>query len=466
MNILWLFGSGLLTLIAVLLTLWPLLRPRHRLAETAMAHDIARYKSQLEEVAHDLANGTLSPVEAETAHLEISRRLLKADKKNANKHYQENTATPSQSTVPWLVRLAIIALIPAISFGLYGVLGAPSYPDMPLASRTGGLPALLASENRLRQHVSAGQQRPLAPLQIDKPADLFTLGQGLMAQQRFGDAVLALRQAVALDPATIDFQTTLGEALISQASGRVTPAAVLVFETAQKLKKNDVKTQYYLATYDYQQGRVRRAVQKFQALLQTVNPSAPWHQILAKTLDEIARQQAVADNFAPEQNNPLPEAVASMAESLKYASPAARQQQIEQMVAGLAARLKQKPDDLAGWLRLIHAYGVLQDQQAAAQAYKDASNAFPQNIAVMIAYARNLRKWAGNQSTATTRNMMQQVLQRDANHFEANWFLGLWAFRHQQLDTAKQHFRIVLSQLDSQDPNSQEMRQQIQSMLK
>jgi cytochrome c-type biogenesis protein CcmH len=36
-----------------------------------------------------------------------------------------------------------------------------------------------------------------------------------------------------------------------------------------------------------------------------------------------------------------------------------RRAMIEGMVAGLAARLAEDPDDLDGWLRLIRAYGVM-----------------------------------------------------------------------------------------------------------
>ena len=176
-----------------------------------------------------------------------------------------------------------------------------------------------------------------------------------------------------------------------------------------------------------------------------------------KTFAEIARQHADDENFAFAKASPA--RIGPRWQNLKTVVRDA--QQIESMVAGLASRLKENPDDLNGWVRLIRSYGVLQDKKAATQAYQDASNAFPQNIALMITHARNLRKWAGNQSTATTRTMMQQVVQQDANHFEANWFLGLWAYGQQQFDIAKQHFAIVLSQLDSQDPDNQAMRQHI-----
>ena len=104
MSISWLVGSGVLTLIAVFLTLWPLYRQRHMQAQTAIAYDIARYKSQLDEITRDPANGMASEIEAETARVEISRRLLKADKT-----VQQNETTLCQGKVP-VVRLPLLPL--------------------------------------------------------------------------------------------------------------------------------------------------------------------------------------------------------------------------------------------------------------------------------------------------------------------------------------------------------------------
>ena len=49
-------------------------------------------------------------------------------------------------------------------------------------------------------------------------------------------------------------------------------------------------------------------------------------------------------------------------------SPADRQAMIESMVQGLADRLDQKGDDLAGWLKLVRAYTVLDRKDDALKA--------------------------------------------------------------------------------------------------
>lgn len=63
---------------------------------------------------------------------------------------------------------------------------------------------------------------------------------------------------------------------------------------------------------------------------------------------------------------------------------------IEEMVAGLAARLAAAPDDLAGWQRLGRSYMVLQRFPAAAEAYAKAAELAPDNVDVLLAWAEAL----------------------------------------------------------------------------
>ena len=82
------------------------------------ASDISVYRDQLDEVARDEARGVLSPEEAETVRVEVSRRLLEADKRDKA---QALAGRGGQ-------RLAIL-LVPAVLIlgagGLYWTIGAP-----------------------------------------------------------------------------------------------------------------------------------------------------------------------------------------------------------------------------------------------------------------------------------------------------------------------------------------------------
>ena len=49
---------------------------------------------------------------------------------------------------------------------------------------------------------------------------------------------------------------------------------------------------------------------------------------------------------------------------------------IRGMVEGLAARLKENPGDIEGWLRLVLSYEVLQEHEKAAAAIEEAREIF------------------------------------------------------------------------------------------
>ncbi|WP_102109838.1 c-type cytochrome biogenesis protein CcmI, partial [Oceaniglobus roseus] len=74
----WILATALGAITASLIVL-ALVR-RGRAAPSAAAAEIRIYRDQLDEVERDLARGTLEPEEAERVRLEISRRLLEADR--------------------------------------------------------------------------------------------------------------------------------------------------------------------------------------------------------------------------------------------------------------------------------------------------------------------------------------------------------------------------------------------------
>src|SRR5690242_194332 len=89
----------LMTAAAVFAVLWPL----SRRAPLAGGSDLAVYRDQLEEIERDRAAGLIAEREAETARIEVSRRLIAA----------ADAAAPSRTvSSPWRRRfVALVALI-------------------------------------------------------------------------------------------------------------------------------------------------------------------------------------------------------------------------------------------------------------------------------------------------------------------------------------------------------------------
>ena len=130
----WIICATLVAAIAFALAL-TLIRPRGQ-AQPAGAQDLQVYRAQLAEVDKDLARGVLSPEEAARSRVEISRRLLDADR--ALQAAGRAAEAPRRGTVAAAV--LVVAVLTG-AFALYDRLGAAGLPDAPLAGRLAGAEA-------------------------------------------------------------------------------------------------------------------------------------------------------------------------------------------------------------------------------------------------------------------------------------------------------------------------------------
>ena len=76
----WIF-TGALALVATGAMVVAMLRRREGAAEASASFDVQVYRDQLKELDRDMARGTIGKPEGERARVEISRRLLEADRK-------------------------------------------------------------------------------------------------------------------------------------------------------------------------------------------------------------------------------------------------------------------------------------------------------------------------------------------------------------------------------------------------
>lgn len=319
---------------------WGLLTPfrarrEHAAAVADESKDVALYRDQLAEVERDVERGVMGEAEAEAARIEVSRRLLAA----ADVIRKSDVAYPKNSSRR--IALAMVAFIPAISLGLYLALGSPEVPDEPFAPRVAGpanhlpLEALIYKvEQRLKE----------------KPNDLQgweVLGPAYMRQRNFAAAITAWTRAMELGGETAGRLAARGEAEFFVANGSITPEAQSDFEQAVKLDTHEPRAQYYLGLADIRDGHTDKAIARWKALIARAPADAPWRASIEADLANLSHP-------APPGGPTIADAQAASG-----MTPQARQQMIGTMVARLAGRLAQNPNDLPGWLRLIHSYGVL-----------------------------------------------------------------------------------------------------------
>jgi cytochrome c-type biogenesis protein CcmH len=168
------------------------------------------------------------------------------------------------------------------------------------------------------------------------------------AAKAYGRAVTVARLQHKEDA---DLDAAYGQALVA-ANGQVTDEATAAFEAALKLDAKNPPAQYYLGQAKAERGDKDGALAAWQALLAQVPDNTPLHQAL---VDRIAMLSS--------QNGGAPDPKA--------------------MVAGLAARLKDNPNDAGGWQRLIRAYSVLGQQADAQTALDTARKTFATDRDVM-----------------------------------------------------------------------------------
>lgn len=340
---------ALLTGLALVSVLWPLLRRRKARAGNEI--DIAFYKAQLTEIERDKEAGQVTEADAEAAKIAAARRLMNAAEAQPGKI----------GNSVWLPRfaagLAFIA-IPAIAFALYSRIGHPDQPDEPLLARIKSGPelnlmaAVAKVEEHLHDHPDDGRAYEiLAPIYL--------------RMGRAGDAINAYQKTISLLGDSAERRADYGEALAYVAGGRLIPEARNAFTAALLLDPHLPKAQFYLGAAAAQDGDKVKAREIWENLIAGSPAGAPW---VAPVREKIAELDAIPP--APVLQDGVPQG--DEARAIAQLPDADRNATIRSMVERLASRLAQNGQDIEGWLRLMRAYTVLQDAGKAKTALSDA----------------------------------------------------------------------------------------------
>jgi cytochrome c-type biogenesis protein CcmH len=129
-----------------------------------------------------------------------------------------------------------------------------------------------------------------------------------------------------------------------------------------------------------------------------------------------------------------------------------RQTMIRGMVASLAQRLEQSPDDAAGWLRLGRAYRVLGESKKAEEALTRAASLKPNDPDILLDQGRALLDAEGGHDPRRPLpprfvEIMRKVEAIQPKQPEALWFLGLAEAQQQHPDAAVGYWKRLLAML-------------------
>lgn len=454
----WIVAAGL-TAGVVLLLVPPLLRSR-AVPETAggRAHDLEVYRDQLAELDHDRARGLIGEGEAAAARAEIGRRMLAA----ADLTEPAPSAPPSRRGR----RLAVVLALglPLSALAVYLPLGRPDLPARPYADRnlqaerTAPGPEVLDALEKLKAHLAAN------------PGDLegwTVLAQVYGRMGRWTEGTDAMRRAVALAPDDAEISAAYAEMLINANGGTVPEDARRILDGVLTKTPKEPRARFYRALARQQAGDTRAALEEWRGLAADAPADAPWlpavRARIAAAAEELGLDAAALMPPTAAPQPPAPNAPAGSANG--------REQMIRGMVDGLAARLRQAPDDVDGWLRLARSYIVLGEREKAAAAAREAAGRAPQRTDALLMLAEALTPASLNDPQAKPTALpaeavaaLQAVLKLDPDNRDALWVLGMDAANTGRRDEAATLWTRLLGQLNPNDPDHAFVRQRIEAL--
>lgn len=317
---------------------------------SAAEFDVRVYRDQLDGVERDLERGVVSPEEAKRIKVEVSRRLLDADK--AVQAAFEVKAAPHGVTYAALATCVVVLLG---SVGVYQDIGQPGYSDLPLRERLSNAKTMrdkrpsqsvleaesprmvllqklrntmeerpddlqgqvyLVNEEVLFGSFSAAYQAQKRVIEIKGDqaeetdfsalSDLKTLNDAEQESNDFQTLSLLLKMALEYRNSVLAYNTKaklmgldgaevvakdfsdLAYLMFLAAGGHVSPEAESIVLQALEHDKNDGWGRYFYGLIDYQNSRPDKAFYIWRQLIEDSPPTAPWVGPIRSSIEEAA----------------------------------------------------------------------------------------------------------------------------------------------------------------------------------
>lgn len=377
MTIFWLVAISA-TVVALAFLLWPLARKaRANGGQTRRADfDLTVYKDQLLEVDRDLERGVLSDDQALAARTEIERRMLNAGS-DANGESEDAQTSASSPRLTGALMAALLLALPLGAFGLYYVMGNMGLSDRPLAERKAAQDQQADPAERVAQlQAMIKDIKARLDSEPNNPRNWNVLGQAYEMLGDFPQAIAAYEKLAEMTDRHPEALIILAETKFIAADQVITPEVAALFKEARTKAPTNPMTYYYLALERQQAGDLQGAIDELVGLLSVSPSNGEWVPDIEGRIKALAGELGVdapVVTMLPPMEAPAATAEApgpsqDQVQAAQEMSPEDQQAMIRSMVERLAGKLKDNPDDLAGWQRLAQAYRVLGDEAGVAQA--------------------------------------------------------------------------------------------------
>lgn len=377
-----------MTLGVLALLAWPMLRRTEDVSDRA-AYDLTVFQDQLKEVDRDVARGVLTAAEAEAARLEIQRRIVALGRAPVE------AVSAGTRRSRWVGIGVTAVALPLIALAVYSGVGTPD-PEraqvLALEAQGSGMSPddINALVDRLAARV-AGEP--------DNAEGVALLARTYRELGRYGEAAETFGRLTQLQPDAESY-SSLGEALTMGANGFVTPEAYTALMSALAIDRTEPRARFYLGLGQAAEGNAENAIAIWRDLTADAPPDAPWLSMVREQMSAVAQNEGIPPmsitprhplDLLPQDEKAVAAAAAAQATPAPAAPLAGASPEnvamIQGMVAGLAARLEQNPDDFDGWMMLGRSYTVLNQPEKSAEAYEKAIALRPKEVAARLQYA-------------------------------------------------------------------------------
>ncbi len=280
----------------------------------------------------------------------------------------------------------LIVLITIIATTLYSQFGSPELPARPLDGRADEIASTRQAELQQRTALqdaldNARAEAEAAPDSVDS---WLKLAMAAARAEAFDTEISALKTALAMTDGNIAVKSMLAEAMARKADGLITlPVRTLIDEVLTE-QPDEPRALYLSGLAAFQDEAYPLAIQRWQKLQQISSADAPWIAMIDQNLKQAAEAGGITlptrqaeDKEASRTSAPL--LTAEQIEVVQSMSAEEQQAFILDMTDRLEDRLKQAPDDKAGWQQLIRARQQLGDNEAMLRALTGAADADADN---------------------------------------------------------------------------------------
>lgn len=123
---------------------------------------------------------------------------------------------------------------------------------------------------------------------------------------------------------------------------------------------------------------------------------------------------------------------------------------MQELVARLAAKLEQEPNNQQGWVMLGRSYMTLKQYPKAMKAYERALQLDGENISTLLAYAEAIAAIAGNNFTGKAAPLVEKAYSLEPENPNVLWISGILAYQQGNYQVALDHWERLQTLLPPQ----------------